>query len=341
MLRIEEINDENVWDSFVTAQSHYTFLHSWQWGEFQKSMGEKIWRIGVRKEGELFAVALVILVRARRGYFLFIPHGPIFKEDDSAAQKKVLELILPYLKEIASSNRALFIRISSLLEDTLEKKNIFAKLGFRPAPMHMHAEITWSLDLAPDEKELLANMRKTTRNLVRRAEKEGLVISAGTSYEMLKKFYALYAATAKRQGFVPFSADFIKNEADTFGEKGIVTVLGTHEGKVLAGAVIPMYGQMAFYHHGASLDGAAKIPAAYGVQWAAIKEAKKLGKKVYNFWGISAENDTKHPWAGLSLFKRGFGGYETRYLHAQDLPLSPRYFFVWIIESLRRMRRRY
>ena len=198
MLRIEEISDENIWNDFVTAQSRYTFLHSWQWGEFQKKMGEKIWRMGVRKEGELYAVALVILVRSRRGYFLFIPHGPIFKEDDTHAQKKVLELLLPYLKELALREGALFIRISSLLDDTREKKNIFTKLGFRPAPMHIPPEITWSLDIAPGSKEILAKMRKTTRNLVRRALKEGLEISVGQSHEMLKKFYALYSGTAQR-----------------------------------------------------------------------------------------------------------------------------------------------
>jgi lipid II:glycine glycyltransferase (peptidoglycan interpeptide bridge formation enzyme) len=36
----------------------------------------------------------------------------------------------------------------------------------------MHPEITWSLILNLSEEELLKNMRKTTRYLIRQAEKD-------------------------------------------------------------------------------------------------------------------------------------------------------------------------
>jgi len=99
-------------------------------------------------------------------------------------------------------------------------------------------------------------------------------------------------------------------------------------------------GEYAFYHHGASQNTYPKIPTAYAVQWAAIREAKKRGIKLYNFWGIAPdENDKKHPWAGLTLFKKGFGGYRTNYLHAQDLPLSWKYWISWSIELIRRKMR--
>ncbi|MBI1888387.1 MAG: peptidoglycan bridge formation glycyltransferase FemA/FemB family protein, partial [Candidatus Spechtbacteria bacterium] len=107
----------------------------------------------------------------------------------------------------------------------------------------------------------------------------------------------------------------------------------------LASAIVVFYGNSAFYHHGASSSIYPKIPAPYLLQWRAILEAKKRGKKLYNFWGIIRDTGKKHPWAGITLFKKGFGGFQTDYLHAQDLPLSWKYWPSWVIETLRKKRR--
>ncbi len=85
-----------------------TFLQSWHWGEFQKMMGNKIWRLGVYINDDLVGVSLVIEIAARRGKFLFLPHGPIVK----IPKQKVLEALLKKLKEIAEQEKANFIRIA-------------------------------------------------------------------------------------------------------------------------------------------------------------------------------------------------------------------------------------
>jgi len=44
-----------------------------------------------------------------------------------------------------------------------------------------------------------------------------------------------------------------------------------------------------------------------------------------------------HRFAGLSLFKRGFGGEDFEYLHAQDLIINyPKYLINYAIESIRK-----
>ncbi|MCX6765289.1 MAG: peptidoglycan bridge formation glycyltransferase FemA/FemB family protein [Candidatus Nealsonbacteria bacterium] len=104
---------------------------------------------------------------------------------------------------------------------------------------------------------------------------------------------------------------------------------------------------MAFYHHGASLSKFNKIPVSYLLQWEAIKEAKKRGCILYNFWGIAPEiasesdaSKSKHPWAGLSLFKMGFGGYRKDYVKTQDYPITLKYYLNYIIEKIRKIKRR-
>ena len=76
---VTEITDKKQREDFMSTCKETSCLHSWNWGEFNKITGEKIWRLGVFDNDKLEAAALVIKVKARRGSFLFVPHGPIIK----------------------------------------------------------------------------------------------------------------------------------------------------------------------------------------------------------------------------------------------------------------------
>lgn len=338
---VSEITDKKTWDDFVTSQSHHTFLHSWAWGEFNEAMGDKVWRIGIYDNRELVAVCLAIKVHAKRGNFLFVPHGPVFAESEKKIEFRLLisKQLTEKLRGIARHTKVSFIRVSPVLYDIEENRNLFKKLDFRPAPIHMHAETTWTLNLAPSEEELLMGMRKTTRNLVRRAIKEGVEITTGVSHKDVETFYSLYRETVAKHHFTPFSLTYIENQVKILsGDNNALVFTAWHNTKPLASAIIVFYGNSAFYHHGSSVP--SKIPAAYLLQWEAILEAKRRGHKFYNFWGIVKDDAPKdHPWRGITLFKKGFGGFTTNYLHAQDFALSWKYWPNWAIETIRRRKR--
>jgi len=60
----------------------------------------------------------------------------------------------------------------------------------------------------------------------------------------------------------------------------------------------------------------------------------------YNFWGIAPDGSSpKHPFAGITHFKKGFGGKQIDLLRCQDLPLAPKYYINWGVETLRRLKR--
>ena len=194
------------------------------------------------------------------------------------------------------------------------------------------------LDLGPSEDAILAGMRKTVRYEIRHAEKDGIEVFSTTNPEYLKEFFALYAQTSTRQGFVPHTG--IREEFEVFTKKHqAVLYLGKAGGQTLSAAIILYYGNQAIYHHGASVP--SKLPVSSVIQWEAIREAKKRGMNVYNFWGIAPENSLKHPWRGITLFKKGFGGREINYIHAQDLAISPMYVLPRTVELVRRISRGY
>ena len=336
-MEVKLIKEKATWENFLLGCSEKTFLQSWNWGKFQIKNGNKIWRFGIYDDNSLLGIALVIKIAAKRGTFSFCPHGPIIKNP----KFEILNTLLEKLKEIAKEEGASFIRISPVWERNKENIEIFKNLGFREAPIHIHPELTWELDITPPEDNLLMQMRKTTRYLIRQAQKNSDVkIEMSQSLDNLEKFNELYRTTVDRHHFAPFSLDYLKNEVSVFlPDNQIVIFLGKYKEELIASAIIIFWQGIAFYHQGASSLRYPRISASYLLQWEATKEAKKRGCKIYNFWGIASTESKRHPWAGLTLFKKGFGGYKKKYVKTQDLPLSSKYWLNYLVEKIRKFKR--
>ncbi|HLD25685.1 MAG TPA: peptidoglycan bridge formation glycyltransferase FemA/FemB family protein [Candidatus Andersenbacteria bacterium] len=357
---IKEITDPATWNSFLEKIQPNTFLQSWQWGQVQKATGENARCLGVFEGNQQVGAALVIVVNARRGRHYLIPHGPIFSptveeisrgqtvlpllegelEGVGANSSTVRELIT-YLKSAAKQDRVVALRVAPLLKNTLANHQLFRNLGFRPAPLHVHAELTWLLDINKSDEELLAGMRKTTRHAIRKAEQGGVTAEVITDPALaLARFWPLYQETHTRHGFVLWPQEMIRSQLEIFSaHNNIFTVIARHNNQDVAAAIIPIFSTTAFYYHGASEKLPSNIPAAQLVQWAAIREARHRGLTRYNFWGIAPNNQPQHPFTGITTFKKGFGGYAIDYLHAQDLPLSFKYWQLWAVDSWRKYRR--
>lgn len=341
-MEIKEITNKKQWEDFVKFNRKTTFLHSWNWGEFNRKTGETIWRLGIFDNQELLAIVLVIRIKARRGSFLFVPQGPILNLNIINLKSKILNELFVFLKNLGKKEKVDFLRISPLLENNTENLEIFREASFKNAPIHMmHPELTWILDIEKSEDEILKNMRKTHRNLIRRAVKEKVEIIQNNNEEHLKAFYNIHLETVQRHKFTPFSYDYINSEIQAFKNDQQVEIFSAkYDNEIISSAIVVFYGEQAFYHHGSSSSKYYKIPSSYLNLWEAIKEAKKRGKKKFNFYGI-VENKPKHPWSGLSKFKKGFGGYQEELLHCQDLPLTKKYLLTYLIETGRKIKRGY
>ncbi len=339
MLVVKKVEDQHSWDSFIESVAPDTFLQSWQWAEFNEKVAATPTRLGIYNDDRLVAVALLLTVRARRGTFLLCPHGPVIAH--AADTALVMTALTDELKKIAEKQGASFIRIAPLLSDTPEHNSIFKKMGYRNAPVHMvHPELAWILDTTADEAALLHSMRKSTRYSIKKAEKEGVTITTSTRPEDFELFWKVYEQTAKRQHFTAFTKNFLQAEFEVFSKKNAAMFFFAHfKNEITATAFIVFDHHSGYYHHGATTQKYSGLTDAQLLQWEVIKECKRRGLKKYNFWGVVPEHKKKHPWNGLSTFKRGFGGYKKEYVHAKDLSLSSRYWVTYIIERLRRFKR--
>lgn len=328
---------EKAWSVFLSGLKPHTFLQSWEWGDFNKKEGHKVFRLGIYENGYLKGVALTLKISARRGSFLFMPHGPIL-EDESDLHG--LLHLFNFLRDLAQREQCSFIRISPITKLTDASEEIFKDLGFRRAPTHMHSELNWILDISPSEADLLKEMRKTTRYSITKAQKDGVIVETSSNPEDVKLFNSIYKSTVDRQNFTPFSLAYLEKEFKTFVKNNhALLFFAKYNGEVISTAMIIFEAGGAYYHHGASILKYPKITASYLLQWGIIKEAKRRGCSFYNFWGVAPEGKRKHPWAGLSLFKKGFGGYEEEYIPAMDLKLNRKYWLTYWIEKVRKIKR--
>lgn len=340
MLKIKEITNKKIWDNFLTRKEieFFPFFQSWNWGEIQKKLGREVIRIGLFDDkNKLVGLSSIIEVKAKRGHYFHLRHGPVLLNFNERFFNKILD----FVKKIANERKVSFIRISPLIKKNLFFKNFFKKEKFIDAPIHnMDAETCLVLDITKTKEELLKNMRKTHRYLIRKGINMNIKIVRSKKESDINIFLKLYKHLYKRKKFVPHKD--IKEEFEVFCRDDQALLIFTeHNNQIVAGVFILFVGNMAIYHHGASLDKYREIPFSYLLQWESILEAKKRGKKFYNFWGIAPLNSKNHPWEGLTLFKTGFGGETKEFIHAQDLPLNIWYWKSYLIEYLTKIKRGY
>lgn len=349
------------WDAYVASQRFRPFLQSWTMGDVYARTNQAPLRFIAEEHGVVKGVCMALLIPARRGRHLTVPYGPI--ADDTATSLELLRALC----DVARTERCGFVRISPftpIANGGLWLEAISAG-NLRPAqsPLHLLAEHVWYLPLmqtdpwsttegaARTEDDLLAGMRKTTRNLVRRAEKDGVTVRASTDpTKDVEAFIRLHDETRKRHKFTPYTNGFFRAQVECFAPRGECTVyLAEYQGQVIAASIhMHAFGETS-YHHGASDSAHNKVPASYLLQWTAIRDALKRGDRVYNFWGIAPMHKNSdgdmtiakknHPFAGVTLFKTGFGGHLLDLQACTDLPLAGSYLFTRWFEILRKWKR--
>ena len=272
-------------------------------------------------------------------------------------EKWRMQTLIDALREAAMHHGCSFIRISPFWRKGTPNSP-FSILHSHPSPMHLLAEHIWYLPLQEydawsegtgdmkhgttrSEDDIFKNFRATTRNLIRRAEKEGVTVEASKDPARdLPFFLELHEETRKRHGFTPYTNAFFRSQVEAFGAiSGCTLYLARYQGNVVATSIhMHLFGETS-YHHGASTQKFGNIPASYLLQWMAIKDALKRGDRIYNFWGIAPEGTKNHPFSGVTTFKTGFGGNLLKLEHCMDIPLSNRYYITRGFEMLRKWRR--
>lgn len=234
---------------------------------------------------------------------------------------KILRPSLPIpfeqIDKVAKKHKAWFVKLEpDIKNQELRTKNQeLKKRGFRPSFWPLSPSKTIHLDLKKSEKNLWVDLKKETRNIIRRAIRNDVVVS---QFKEIEYFCDLWIKSMCRKGNLLATDREIKKIWRAFGKNShlLLAHKSADRNQPLAGALIITYGKAAGYIFAASTEQGNKLGAPSLVVWEAIRLAKKLGGEIFDLEGIydSRYHRATKSWKGFTMFKKGFGGEETTYI---------------------------
>jgi lipid II:glycine glycyltransferase (peptidoglycan interpeptide bridge formation enzyme) len=205
---------------------------------------------------------------------------------------------------------------------------LFGRLRYAPATLQVGQ--TRLVALADDET-MLAGLDKDTRYAVRRAEREGVVVASTTDAGDLAAIDALHGLvleTQRRAGFPRPPLQRYRLAWRGLASSGHARLFeARRDGQLLASGMLVVEGDRSFYLFAGSVReerGAPKRYASYALQWAMMRHARDAGAREHDLWGIAPEGaGPDHPWYGVGLFKKGFGGRPVAWAGTWDVVVDP------------------
>ncbi len=308
---------------FVAAHPSGSFLQSWEWGDWQEHLDQKVHRFFIKDNGNNLLAAQVIqtITQGLNKSYLYIPYGPLLTD---ASRQDIIEFFITELKKLFPES--LFFRIE--LKDQLE-------LPGKPT-LHIQPGKTLMLDLKQSEEQLLNAMHPKTRYNIKVAQKHEVavmsepIVTPGYGLH-LQESLSLLVDTAQRQGFKSHAPSYYKKLIDFFAMKPesdcqIAIYKAIYQQKLLATAVMIDFGSTRTYLFGGTTQEQKNVMAPYAMHWQAIRDAQSKGLASYDFWGIeTASGQTP----GFVRFKLGWGGTIINYPPPIDLVQRPTWYTIY------------
>lgn len=282
-------------------------LQSAEWAKFQQSLGRRVYF------DEAKTWSWVGFERISKGLrYLMLPYGPTIRDD----KKACLDSIIKTATEAGFD----FVRIEPIgTIDAQDLKDLHAREIKEVDPQHTQLI---SLDIPLDQ--LRMNLRSGHRNPVNTATKRKVKVYSSQDSAELPDFLNLMHETAKHAG--------IKNYDDSYYQQLVATLMpssvakfyvATVNGKKASVSIIYDWNGTRYYASAGNDQILNRASQASVVNvWTMIADAKKAGMHTFDLWGVAPESASpSHKWAGISNFKRGFGGNTVGTIGTWDIPL--------------------
>ena len=329
---------------------------------------------GVEENGKIKAASMVVAKPAFLGKSIYYaPGGPLINYED----ERLTAFFFKNLKNYAKSHNGYILHIEPYYEKIARDRDgepveggfnheealqNLRKLGFTELPHSDEPKYSFALELKDQtEEKIFADMKRNTRNHIRKAEKMGVKVRE-LKREELGIFKQITESTSARRNFTDKPLSYYEKMYDLFHPRGEVKFMlagvsednlsrsiiadgaiterpspvttGARERSEKDVSLIPLsvgmfitYGDEVIYLFSGSDEKYMKdYNAQYLIQWHMIKYALEKGFKRYNFYGIQGLPDKSSKDYGIYDFKKGFTSTETgrviELLGAHELPVS-------------------
>lgn len=342
-MRIELLTEKQNWNEYIASSPYGDILQTWEWGEIKKGELWHPYRLRVSDEQQILGQALVLSRKLPMNFTLFyMPRGPVL-DYASGNSEAILQMILDWVREEAKSKNGLMLKIGPGVTEEMAPEIVaqFNRLGLKASSHSVQMRYTRIVDLQPSESDILLSFDKDTRNLVRRAAKEGVVVDHFDSVDAVKElrvFHNMYLTTSERGSFPARPWGQMVRLWEIMAPLGMAHIYtASFNDEPMASSMVLRCGNVAYQLWSGSRRDTEKKYATYALQWAIMQDMKQAGATAYDMWGIAPTDDPKHPWAGPTLFKKGFKGERRDFVGDYDLPLSP-FYRAYVLADLMRQK---
>jgi hypothetical protein len=307
-----------LWDG-LAEQSPYGWIHHLNdWIDTYKTwhdMDERSFGI-LDREGMLAALVPCYLVRQRlrplRLASIQVHGGVCFRNGLSSKAEQEIALEARKALERAAMRvraRSITATIPPLapicMEATHPTPNPLWNLAFDD-----QSGATWMIDLRTSQEALWNSLEGRARTAVRKAQNAKVQVINCAGRPWCEAYYDLHVATAVRTGIRPHPFAFFEAISSRLVPARLATpYLAEINGRVIAGSIILMWKNGAFYNSGAAKDEGLKSEANSLLLWTAIKRAAEADAHYFEV-GEAAPLVGSGKLLGLSTYKKSFGGQQ-------------------------------
>lgn len=202
----------------------------------------------------------------------------------------------------SSKNTDFIARFHDCFDKYCQERNIIAEFSrfhpllsnqilASPKMQTFYSRKTVKLDLSLSIDDIWMNQFSSkNRNVIRKAEKEGVTIVESQDYELFQQMYDQTMRNVNAEEFYFFPQRYYDDFKKTFGED-VILCFAMYEGKPIAGSMFMFSQYYAHYHLSGRDKNYYKIAANNVVLWYGIQKAKECGCKWFHFGGGTTGED--------------------------------------------------
>ena len=318
--------DARAWQSLLAATPSGDFLHDWAWADVAAFDGQPQRRYVLEDDGAIVAIvaaqarplrAVGVLVRAARA-------GPRLRRPARGRTGAGLDI---GLRAVAREHRAIAVKLEPRLEQD-DPRCAFEAAGLRQ-PDTLQVGQTRIVELA-ERRALLAGFDKDTRYSVRRAEREGVEVSRHRGRRRNAR------STTPRPGGRDAAPRRLPDAAARALSDRLARPGRRRSGRHPRGAARGRAAGVGDARHRGrpvllpvqrlAPRGAWRAEALRQLRAAVGDDAARPRSRAPATTTCGASRrpaGAEHPWHGVGLFKKGFGGREVHWAGCWDLVVDP------------------
>jgi lipid II:glycine glycyltransferase (peptidoglycan interpeptide bridge formation enzyme) len=235
---------------------------------------------GIYQENTLVAAFPLVQLESRifKNYSLpfLTPYSGCFSVQDEMLEKDSFQIYIDFIKKMKKDE--FYVAFPPSMNKYLSE-----------AKINLEQHLTHIIDLNKEEGELFSNLKTDKRRNINAAVKEGLKVSFEKDTKILS---SLITKTYKRQGKENHWISSGLTIAESFEHGFQVTVFD--KDIPLSSLYVAYDKERAYYLFGGYDDALNNYNAGPFAMWSAIKKAKSLGLKIFDFEGSEIEPIKKY-----------------------------------------------